>query len=540
MRKNFKSISMMLFLGCLATGAANASPSIMKADEADAMQQNKACTGVVKNAAGETVIGASVVVKGTTNGVITDLDGNFTLPNVKQGDIISISYIGYATKEIKWTGQTLNVVLQEDAATLDEVVVLAYGVKQKRGKLTNSVASVSDETLRVGSYGDPAQALVGAVSGLKVQQTSGFAGSTPSIVLRGGTSYNGTGEPLVVVDGQIRTDGLSDLNSNDIESMEIMKDAGATAIYGARAANGVILVTTKQGKEGKAQINFNMKVGAQYYTPAYEMMNTEGYIYWMRKAHANTPWAPVANLSSTSRPMSTGATELSPSSQYNILGYTGSEYQQNLINNHGWRVMDDPVSDGKILFKDTNIEDFNINSPAMSQEYNLSFSGGNDRGKYYAGLGYYDAEGLPINSYYKRYSFSFTGNYKITKWLEASSIFNYNRANWEKGPGLLADTYGDNFDSYYFGRILTVPATIRLEDEEGNPVIGIDRTNGNWSYQADKFQRDYQTDKFNMTQTLQANLFDGFTLRGTMAWSFSEYVGESFNKTTTRTQANQV
>ncbi len=375
MRKNFKSISMMLFLGCLATGAANASPSIMKADEADAMQQNKACTGVVKNAAGETVIGASVVVKGTTNGVITDLDGNFTLPNVKQGDIISISYIGYATKEIKWTGQTLNVVLQEDAATLDEVVVLAYGVKQKRGKLTNSVASVSDETLRVGSYGDPAQALVGAVSGLKVQQTSGFAGSTPSIVLRGGTNYNGTGEPLVVVDGQIRTDGLSDLNSNDIESMEIMKDAGATAIYGARAANGVILVTTKQGKEGKAQINFNMKVGAQYYTPAYEMMDTEGYIYWMRKAHANTPWAPVANLSSTSRPMSTGATELSPSSQYNILGYTGSEYQQNLINNHGWRVMDDPVSDGKILFKDTNIEDFNINSPAMSQEYNLSFSG---------------------------------------------------------------------------------------------------------------------------------------------------------------------
>ena len=92
-----------------------------------------------------------------------------------------------------------------------------------------------------------------------------------------------------MVDGQIRTDGLSDLNSNDIESMEIMKDAGATAIYGARAANGVILVTTKQGKEGKAQVNFNMKVGAQYYTPAYDMMDTEGYIYWMRRAHAETP-----------------------------------------------------------------------------------------------------------------------------------------------------------------------------------------------------------------------------------------------------------
>ena len=150
------------------------------------------------------------------------------------------------------------------------------------------MSSVSDETLTKGSYGDPAQALVGAVAGLKVQQTSGFAGSTPSITLRGGTSYNGTGEPLVVVDGQIRTDGLSDLNSNDIESMEVMKDAGATAIYGARAANGVILVTTKQGKEGKAQINFNMKVGAQYYDPGYEMMDAGGYIYWIRRALQKT------------------------------------------------------------------------------------------------------------------------------------------------------------------------------------------------------------------------------------------------------------
>lgn len=530
MRKKYNLIVMVPFLGALSVGTANATPAEMRVDEINMTQQSGTCTGVVKDANGEVAIGASVVVKGTTNGVITDMDGNFTLSGVKQGDIIVVSYIGFTPQEVKWTGKPLQITLQEDVKTLDEVVVLAYGVKQKRGKLTNSVSSVSEETLTVGSYGDPAQALVGAVSGLKVQQSSGFAGSTPTITLRGGTSYDGSGEPLVVVDGQIRTDGLSDLNSNDIESMEIMKDAGATAIYGARAANGVILVTTKQGKEGKAQVNFNMKVGAQYYTPAYDMMDTEGYIYWMRRAHAETPWAPAANLSSTSRPMSTGATELTPSSQYNILGYTGSDYQLDLINNHGWRVMDDPVSDGKILFKDTNIEDYNINSPAISQEYNLSFSGGNERGKYYAGLGYYDAEGLPINSFYKRYSFSFTGNYKLTKWLEASSIFNYNRANWEQGPGLLADTYGSSFDSYYFGRILTVPATIRLEDEEGNPLIGIDRTNGNWSYQADKFQRNNQTDKFNMTQTLQANLFDGFTLRGTMAWSFSEFVGESFNK----------
>lgn len=531
MRKNYKSLAMLLFLGGLSIGTAYALPDNMKVNGTNMVQQTGNCTGVVKDTNGETVIGASVVIKGTTNGAITDIDGKFSIANVKQGDIISISYIGYVTQEVTWKGQPLNITMQEDVATLDEVVVLAYGVKQKRGKLTNSVSSVSEEALTKGSYGDPAQALVGAVAGLKVQQTSGFAGSTPSITLRGGTSYDGTGEPLVVVDGQIRTDGLSDLNSNDIESMEVLKDAGATAIYGARAANGVILVTTKQGKEGKAQINFNMKVGAQYFVPSYEMMDAEGYLYWIRRAYANTPWAPSGNLNSNAQPMGIGATELSQSSQYNILRYTGSDYQRNLLN-HGWRVMDDPVSDEQILYKDTKVSDFNVNSPALSQEYNLSFSGGNERGKYYAGLGYYDADGFPISSYYKRYSFSFSGSYKIADWLQASSIFNYNRANYQNGPGA-----NENDNSRYFGRIMSMPPTVRLQDEEGNMLLGIDRTNGNYQFEDDLFQRDYQTDKFNMTQTLEATLFDGFTLRGTMAWSYSEYTGETFNHDYSTNQA---
>ena len=282
MTKQFKSVSLMLCLLAMSTGAAVATTSAAPIS-APVVQQNGTATGTVVDAMGP-VIGASVIVKGTTNGVITDFDGNFSLSNVKKGDIIEISFVGYATQDIKWDGKPLNVTLQEDTQALEEVVVLGYGVKQKRGKLTNSVSKVSEETLAVGSYGDPAQALIGAVSGVKVKQTSGFAGSTPSITLRGGTSYDGTGSPLVIVDGQIRTDGLSDLNSNDIESMDILKDAGATAIYGARAANGVILVTTKSGKKGSAQVNFNMKVGAQFYNSPYEMMGAEEYIYWLRKA----------------------------------------------------------------------------------------------------------------------------------------------------------------------------------------------------------------------------------------------------------------
>lgn len=540
MNKKVKSVGICLLLGSLSTGMAYADLS-KNQSEIDIVQQSGVCQGIVKDATGESIIGASVVVKGTNNGTITDIDGNFSLSNVKKGDIIEISFVGYNTQTVKWDGTSLTITLKEDTQTLDEVVVLAYGVKQKRGKLTNSVSSVSEETLTVGSYGDPAQALVGAISGVKVNQTSGFAGATPTITLRGGTSYNGTGSPLVVVDGQIRTDGLSDLNPNDIESMEVMKDAGATAIYGARAANGVILVTTKQGKSGKAQINFNMKVGAQYYNPTYDMMSGRDYIYWMRKAIANTPWCTATgNLTSSNSSVGTGATELSKGSQFNVLNYTGSEYQQDLINKHGWQVMDDPIGDGKILFKDTDASQYNINSPALSQEYNLSFSGGNERGKYYAGLGYYDSKGLPVSSFYKRYSYALTGSYKIANWLEASSIFNYNRANWQTGPGYVASQYGSNLDKYYFGRVLTLPPTLRLEDEEGNYLLGLNKTDGNYLYENDKFQRDYQTDKFNMTQTLEATLFEGFKLRGTMAWSYSEYTSETFNKGYHTNQAETV
>lgn len=523
--QHLKSIAMLTLLPALPIVSTDAHATMKNTlNGIREVQQTNNCTGIIKDATGEPIIGASVVVQGTTNGSITDLDGTFSLANVKKGDILQVSFVGYQTATVKWDGKPIQVTLQEDTQNLDEVVVLGYGVKQTRGKLINSVSKVSEETLNIGSYGDPAQALVGAVSGVKVKQTSGFAGSTPSITLRGGTSYSGTGEPLVIVDGQVRTDGLSDLNSNDIESMDVLKDAGATAIYGARAANGVILVTTKSGKKGSAQVNFNTKVGLQYYKSPYEMMDAEGYIYWMRRAYKYTPWGPAANLTSASNPAGIGNTELNANSIWNILKYTGSDYQMNLLNNHGWKLMDDSVSDEKILYKDTNIQDFNVQSPALSQEYNLSFSGGNDRGKYYAGLGYYDADGLGYGTFYKRYSFAFNGSYKITDWLESVSVFNYNRANWLSNPAK------SNGEGYMFGRLESLPPTVRLQDEEGNMLMGNSISDGNFQYEADKFIRDYETDKFNMTQSLEATLFKGFKIKGTMAWSYSEYLDETFNK----------
>ncbi len=525
MRKKSKLVNWILLSGLLVVPiGVFAETTSSEQKTTVSQQQTGSVKGIVNDDAGP-IAGASVVIKGTTMGTISDMEGRFTLDGVKNGDIIQISYIGYVTQEIRYTGQaSLRVTMTEDHQTIDEVVVIGYGVKQTRGKLVNSVSKVTEETLSVGSYGDPAQALVGAVSGVKVKQTSGYAGATPSITLRGGTTYGGSGEPLVIVDGQVRTDGLSDLNPNDIESMDVLKDAGATALYGARAANGVILVTTKSGKKGKANVNFNMKVGAQYYKSPYEMMDAYGYIYWLRKAYANTPWASTSNLTSTANPAGIGSTELSKGSVWNILRYAGSDYQQNLLNNHGWKVMDDPVSDEKILYKDSNIQDYNVQSPAISQEYNLSFSGGNDRGQYYAGLGYYDADGLAYGTFYTRYSFAFNGSYKITDWLESNSVFNYNRANWLSGPPRSSG------DGYMFGRLESLPPTVRLWDEDGNAKLGNSTADGNFQYEFDKFHRDNQSDKFNMTQSLEATIFKGLKLKGTMAWSYSESLLESFNK----------
>ena len=165
MTRQFKSVSMMLALLTMSAGPAMATTGAAPI-QAPVVQQSETCTGVVKDALGETVIGASVVVKGTTNGTITDFDGNFTLTNVNKGDVIQISFVGYATQEIVWDGKVLNIVLKEDTEVLDEVVVTAYGGKTLRSKMTNSIAKVDNEVLESGLHSNPAQALSGMFAGL--------------------------------------------------------------------------------------------------------------------------------------------------------------------------------------------------------------------------------------------------------------------------------------------------------------------------------------------------------------------------------------
>lgn len=529
MKKPLKSISMLLFLAGIPAGMT--AVSLPMETTWEALQQDGACRGVVKDASGETVIGATVVVKGTTNGTITGIDGDFVLSNVKKGDVIQISFVGYVSQEIKWNGTPLKVVLKEDTQTLEEVVVTGYGGTQLRTKVTNSIASVKKEALSVGLFSNPAQALSGAVAGLKVIQNSGSPGAAPTVILRGGTNLDGTGSPLVVVDGQLR-DSMSDINPEDIESMDVLKDAGATALYGARASNGVILITTKKGKQGFREINFKAKVGLSYAYNPYDFLSGAEYIKALRKGiyDAGNLFVDKNGVTKGYGIYANGALSgAQPFGTGNVYGE--SPYSTMFLDDDnrwllqkGWKTVTDPITGKEIIFKDTDVDKYNANNPAFSQDYNVNMSGGNDRGTYYAGIGYNHQEGVPISTFYERISFITNASYKVTDWLTSTSSLNYNRANWRNLPGSASS------EANYFGRVRALPPTVRFEDEEGNMLLGPGVADGNQSYQPEKWNSDNQTDKFTMVQSFKIDLMKGLTLTANANWYYSEGYYENFTQ----------
>ena len=540
MLKRLKSVSTLLFLMGVSTGTAYAVAESGITD-VKITQQNGSCTGIVKDTTGETVIGASVVVKGTTNGTITGIDGDFSLNNVKQGDIIQISFVGYKTVEVKWNGQPLNVTLKDDTEMLGEVVVTGYGGQQLRTKVTNSISKVKQESLNVGMHSNPAQALSGAVAGLKVIQSSGSPGATPTIILRGGTNLDGTGSPLVVVDGQLR-DSMSDINPEDIESMDVLKDAGATALYGARASNGVILITTKRGKAGFREINFKAKLGLSYARTPYEFLEAGEYIKAMRKAHwdaghlfqdkdgnTKTYWGNWESYLNGKQPFGTGN-----NLDQDIYSTQFLNEDNKYLLGRGWQTVTDPITGKEILYKNTDVDKYNLNDPAFSQDYNINMSGGNDRGTYYAGLGYNRQEGVPVNTFYERYSFITNASYKIADWLTSTSSLNYNRANWKNMPG------SNGSELNYFGRVRSLPPTVLFEYEEGNMKLGPGTADGNQMYQPDQWWNDNQSDKFTMSQSFKIDILKNLSLTANMNWYYSETYQESFTKDYENTPGNFV
>lgn len=562
MRKQPKSWHAALVLASIVGLGANAAPMSSPVPvQTAAEQSNGACTGVVVDENGEPLVGATVRVNGTKTAGMADLDGRFSLNGVKNGAKLTVSFVGYDPVTVTWTGQPLTIKMKSSDNVLDEVVVMGYGVEQKRAKVTNSVTKVSEKALTIGLNANPAQALVGAASGVKVNITTGDPGATPSIVIRGGTDWSGNNEPLVVVDGQIRG-SLSDINPNDIEDMQILKDAGATALYGARAANGVILIKTKSGKEGNGKVTFSAKYGVNHYSAGYDYADAETYITYMRRnsymfvdPNMNYKWEgrgfyPVAfaaaynSLTGNGTPYGTGrdVTTFDENMNWNILKYYNLDpskltddkskliyqRQQELLGS-GWKMMADPLNDllGKtgdkaeyLMYRSTDILGYNLNQNSRSEDYNLSFSGGNDKGNYYASLGYYNADGALPTTFYKRYNFSLTGGYKIMNWLRANSVFNYNRANWQ------SETSWAN-SGFVFARYAATPPTARIDSEDGTPLYGY--AGFNLHFQPEQFVRHNQSDKFQMNQSLTATLFPGMTVKGSMNWFYSESWADAFN-----------
>lgn len=403
-------------------------------------QNNKTVTGVVKDQNGDPIIGASVIEVGTTNGIMTDMDGKFTL-SIRPNSDLQISYVGYVTQTVKVRGGkgTIQIVMQEDNQALDEVVVVAFG-KTTKEAFTGSAGIVKSDDLLKAQVSNPASALAGRVAGVQLNNSSSQPGSSPSITIRGFGSISSDTEPLIVVDGMPFEGDLNLLNPNDIESMTVLKDAASNALYGARGANGVIMITTKRGKTGDAKITLDAKWGSntnglrnykttnaqQFYETYYKML----YNYYVTEkgggmsadeAHQTAN----KNLVNSSSGIGPGYMVYSvPSGQDFILqGGTmnpsatmGTLYEYN--GRQFWLQADDWEEEGL--------------QAGLRQEYNLSVSGANDKVNYFASLAYLDQEGIQEGSEQERLTARAKVDYQAKKWLKVGTNFNYTRYNYSQ------------------------------------------------------------------------------------------------------------
>ena len=348
-------------------------------------QVSKRIKGCIKDSSGEPIVGANVVEKGTTNGAITDIDGNFSI-EVATGAVLQISYIGYNTQDIRITDKTsYNVVLKEDAEVLDEVVVVGYGTMRKRD-LTGAVSQLKGDEIADLPLRSASDALQGKAAGVTITSTSGTPGAMGTVRIRGVGTINDN-DPLYVVDG-LPQSGIGWLNPRDIESMEVLKDASAQAIYGARAANGVILITTKKGATGasyKSTIDFDMMVGVQNAAKTYDMLDAEGFIKYKNMAYeaSNKPL------------LDDFATPEKIESILSFLEKNGGRAGTNWWNE----------------IKNTN---------ALSQNYNLSLSGGMDKLRYRSSFAYMKQDGIIKSTDYERLSGRLNLDSEVYKWLNVS------------------------------------------------------------------------------------------------------------------------
>lgn len=398
-------LAMCLVL-CMGGFSAHALP-VSFTSETSITQQNRIVTGVVKDHAGELIIGASIVVKGTTIGVMTDVDGKFTL-NVPDNAILEISYIGYKSQVLPVNNKTnFNIILEEDSQNIDEVVVIGYGTRSKRD-VTTAISNVGSEVIGKSISMSAENAMQGTMSGVQVSGTTGDPMSRPTIRIRGTNTW-GVSDPLYVVDGIAITEMgagiegnderikdvrgplniMTMIDPNDIESISVLKDASAAAIYGVRAANGVVLITTKKGRKDKPTVDFSARYGIQNITQELDWLTTPEYTKFVQGVYASDPERVVAE------------------------------------DNIGRFDPNDPRYLGNS--PTYNWQDAVRNSNAPTQDYSAKVSGGTDNTDYYVSIGYNKTEGTLLVNDLQRYSGAIKINTKINDWIKAG--INYRLVN---------------------------------------------------------------------------------------------------------------
>lgn len=478
-----------------------------------AMAQNTPITGKVTDPEGLPVPNASVVVKGTKNGTSTNGSGIFAISAVK-GNVLVVRYIGYQSQEITiQDDRVINVKLLENNEGLDEVVITGYGTQNRRN-VTTSIAKLDKQVLANTPRSNVASALQGTIPGLQVVTTTGQPGSAPAIILRGGASISSPGGPLTLVDGVVRS--LSDISSENVESIEVLKDAAATAIYGSRANNGVILVTTKSGKSGAGEFSYKFTGGYNAEREGYKYMNAGDYIHYTRLGNLN------AGRTLTQANNSRGLGLIANDAQsFDIRAYIPG----NTVLPEGWQVVDDPYG-GQLMYKDHGgeVRDLLFRN-TYTKDHFISASGGNDKGRYFTSFNAYDESGVIVGSGYKRYAGEINGSYKI-------------RPNLEIGSGLSASTssllgtVAGEVNSLY--RSLAIWPTFNpwLDAEKTSPNPGNGSADGNPLYYLNKLQRSSENNKITVRGSLKWDILPGLYLKTVGSAYLVEDLYQSFQKAT--------
>ena len=435
-------------------------------------------SGKVVDATGEPVIGASVVVKGTTTGAVTDIDGNFSIPNVPRNANLEISYIGFKTQSVSVSGKNaINVTLQEDRQMLDDVVVVGYGV-QKKSDVTGAMASVSTEELNARPVNNALEALQGKAAGVDIT-TNERPGSLGSIRIRGERSLTAGNAPLYVVDGVplMSASAIETLNPRDIETIDILKDASATAIYGSRGANGVVLVTTKQGRSGQMRIDYTGTLTVSNIVDRSPSMSAADFIDFRRWAAYNLDPTTYAHPNSPTlendKILFDSALDGQTSRDNVLKGWASGTWDPSKVTNTNWT-------------------DF-VTQTAISHEHTLAVSGGSEAMNAYASFGYLSNKGTQKGQWYDRYTGKISVNINPTKWFSIQASINGTWSEQDYGMSTLGGRSGSVPDAIY-GTAKQIYNIAVPYDANGNVVInpggesGIYTIMNEWNHSQQKSQ----------------------------------------------------